>query len=145
MGLTIHYSLKLGARRFATARTVIETLYQRARDLPLHEVGPIVDFSGEACDYNTLDRDDPNRWLLIQAGQHVEHGGYHYHVVPNHVIAFTTAPGEGCEPANFGLCQYPAMIMVEHPNPTRRRTHLGRSWRWSPRPLRAGSPCCLRW
>jgi hypothetical protein len=24
------------------------------------------------------------------------------------MIAFETKPGEGCEPANFGMCQYPS-------------------------------------
>jgi hypothetical protein len=49
------------------------------------------------------------------------------------VIAFSTWPGEGCEPANFGLCRYPAQATVpdlKQPEQTRTvRTHLG-GWRW---------------
>ena len=34
---------------------------------------------------------------------------------PKHIIAFTADPGEECEPANFGLCLYPAIIFVPDP------------------------------
>ena len=50
--------------------------------------------SGDAADFDTLDQDDPQRWLLIQAGQHLERDGLHYRVTPKQVMAFSTWPGE---------------------------------------------------
>jgi hypothetical protein len=48
------------------------------------------------------------------------------HVSPTRLIAFSTWPGEGCEEANFGLCQYPATI--EHQGKRIRTKFTG--WRW---------------
>ena len=48
-------------------------------------------------------------------------------VLPLHVIAFETEPGEGCEPANFGLCRYPTA--VSHPEFGTRKTNLS-GWSW---------------
>lgn len=36
-----------------------------------------------------------------------------HEVVPEHVIAFTTWPGEGSEAANFGLCRYPPEAVTD--------------------------------
>ena len=48
-------------------------------------------------------------------------------VLPLHVIAFETVPGEGCEQANFGLCQFPRE--VSHPEFGKRKTKL-KGWSW---------------
>ncbi len=90
---------------------------------------------GEACDFDQCDQDDPHRWLLIQAGQYVDRpapggGTYSYNVAPTHVIAFATLPGDGCEPANFGLCRYPAQIEVTDPE-----------WRHRKKRIRTGLYC----
>ncbi len=45
---------------------------------------------------------------------------------PHHLIAFTIRPGDGCEAANFGLCQYPKTILD---NGRRIRTKVS-GWRW---------------
>ena len=35
----------------------------------------------------------------------------YFKVIPLHIIAFTTVPGDGSEPANFGLCRYPDLVV----------------------------------
>jgi hypothetical protein len=117
MGLTIHYGLKHSGN---DAAALVAKLRQRALDLPFTEVGEIVDLGGAACDFDQRDRDDPNRWLLIQAGRYVDdplNNGRSYGLAPTRVIAFSTWPGEGCEAANFGL-----LCGGSHNNP------LWRSW-----------------
>jgi len=135
MGLTIHYSLKSGMRSPKKARELVARLRGRALDLPFERVDDIIELSGPACDYQQYDQDHPNRWLLIQAGQFVDdprHKEYSYTVTPNHVIAFSTWPGRGCEEANFGLCRYPAMIQVDDPICTwQRRTIRTKLTGWS--------------
>jgi len=74
--------------------------------------------SGDTADFETLDRDDSKRWLLIPAGQHVEREGCHHQVTSQRVIASSTWPGEGCELANFGLAIYPKTIDVDGRNST---------------------------
>lgn len=48
-------------------------------------------------------------------------------VLPLHMIAFETEPGDGCEEANFGLCQYPSE--VSQPEFGKRQTKL-QGWLW---------------
>ena len=137
MGLTIHYNLNFrGTQR--EARRVLDQLHSRARDLPFAEVGDVVELTGADCAYEPRKRDDPLRWLLIQSGHYLElppQGNVHFqaHVMPTHLLAFETVPGEGSEPANFGLCRYPATIEVNdnrHPEGrVKRRTGLS-GWRW---------------
>ena len=64
--------------------------------------------TGEDTDYHGSPEED--RWLKIQATGHVMDGERHLMVAPQHVIAVSTLPGEGCEPANFGFCKYPASV-----------------------------------
>jgi hypothetical protein len=133
MGLTIHYRLKAKGSE-ARARKLVEALHQAAHDLPFKEIGNIVDLSGNECDYDKRDKDDPLRWLLIQAQASVslKHlpGESEYssrRVSPVRMIAFTAWPGEGCEESNFGLCQYPAEILDPHHG--KLKTKLS-GWRW---------------
>lgn len=128
MGLTIHYDLHATTRSPRKARELLERLRQRALDLPFAEVGEIVELAGEACDFQQYDRDNPLRWLAVQAGQYVVRDNCHYRVPPVHVIAFTTWPGEGCEEANFGLGVYPKTIEVS--GTARLRTGI-KSWSWA--------------
>ena len=127
MGLTIHYQLQSASRTPAKARQLVEQLRQKALDLPFKEVGEIVEVNGDTADFDKLDRDDPNRWLLVQAGQSVVRDGRHYRITPTHVIAFSTLPGDGSEEANFGLAVYPKTIEIDG---KRVRTNLG-NWSWS--------------
>ncbi|MBI2806122.1 MAG: hypothetical protein HYX68_14165 [Planctomycetes bacterium] len=127
MGLTIHYKLQSPTTSIKAVRDLVGQLRQRALDLPFKEVGEIVECSGDECNYEKLDREHPMKWLLLQAGQYVEHDQRHYKVAPRHVIAFSTWPGEGCEQANVGLCQYPAMFEARDG----RRVKSGlRGWSW---------------
>lgn len=134
MGLTVHYHLQMHGRSVTKARQVVEQLRQRAMGLPLKAVGPIIDVSGDACDFQKLPQDDPNRWLLIQSQYSVRRGRYSYSVSPKRVIAFSTWPGEGCEPANFGLCLFPGLIEVEDhdvwPHRKRRLRTGATGWTW---------------
>lgn len=133
MGLTIHYQLQSTSRSPAKARQLVEQLRQKALDLPFKEVSEIIDLGREEID--RLDRENPFRWLLIQAQGSVLQGDVHYRVKPQRVVAFSAWPGEGSEEANFGLAIYPKTIQVEDrsrwPHRTKRvRTNLG-NWSWS--------------
>ena len=75
MGLTIHYQFQSEASSPADARQLVEQLRQKALDLPFQEVGEIVEVNGDAAEFGKLSQDDPNRWLLIQAGQYIERDG----------------------------------------------------------------------
>jgi hypothetical protein len=127
MGLTIHYDLHSQARSNEDARLVIGQLRQKALDLPFKEVSEIVEREGDAANFQMADSEDPNRWLLIQAANHLVDEDRHYNVLPTRVIAFSTSPGDGCEEANFGLAAYPKTIEV---NGKKLRTGLT-GWSWS--------------
>jgi len=127
MGLTLHYHLKHKGDE-KSARKLIEQLHQAAQDLPFKEVQDIVDLTGEACKFDNHDKESPLRWLLIQADATLKLDQHTYlSVPPTRIIAFETWPGDGCEAANYGLCQYPATI--EHQG-KRIRTKMS-GWRWS--------------
>ena len=81
-----------------------------------------MEVDGDTADLDKFDRDDPNRWLLIQAGQYLVRGGRHYRITPTQVVAFSTLPGDGSEEANFGLAVYPKTIEVDG---KKVRTNLG--------------------
>lgn len=90
--------------------------------------------SGEECEYEHREQDDPLRWLLVQASQYIEKNGRHFTVMPSHMIAFDAWPGDGCESSNMGLCRYPTTTLVEnHQYPfDQKRIRTGLSgWRWS--------------
>ncbi len=135
MGLTIHYLLKARGSD-ARARKLIDALRQAAQDLPFKEVAEIMDLSGEQCDFNKRDQEDPLRWLFIQATKHVDlpvsesekrQGvSRSKRVRPERLLAFTAWPGEGCEESNVGLCQYPSVVQTET-GPI--KTGLS-DWRW---------------
>jgi hypothetical protein len=115
MGLTIHYGLK--AEGIVDAVSMIAKLRQRAIDLPFAEVGEIVDLRGPACEFNyERDRNNPHGWLKVQSGRYIDdplREGTSYSLAPFRIVAFSTWPGEGCEEANFGLCQYPPHLVVD--------------------------------
>jgi hypothetical protein len=128
MGLTIHYGLSTDRTDVESARSLVQSMHQLAKQLPFQEVGDIVELQGDECDHNQ--GDDERRWLKIQAGQYVERGENFFKVAPSHIIAFTTIPGEGSEPANVGLCRYPEFVEIERPRKQRLRTNLlGWSWK----------------
>jgi hypothetical protein len=131
MGLTIQYSLHSGSRSIDEARRLVGALRHRALGLSFQQVSEILDLSGDACDYEKQDRDRPHRWLLIQANQPIERDDYTYNVAPTRLIAFSTLPGEGSEPANFGLCRYPRTIAGYPRHGVKQvRTGLPLGWFW---------------
>jgi hypothetical protein len=159
MGLTIHYQLATTGDE-AHARQLVQQLHQSALDVSLQHVGEIVEFRGDDCDWNQRAKDDPYRWLLIQArtdlalpvtpAERRRGMRREMDVLPLHVIAFETVPGEGCEQANFGFCRYPTE--VSHPEFGTRKTKLsGWSWRsfckthYASDPRCGGLPNFLRW
>lgn len=108
MGLTIHYSFKLNSSGIEVGEEKLTTLHKLARDLPFVEVSEMQEFNSE--DYQFQDKgDDPHNWLKWQACKYVldEEDSYSM-VAPERAIAFNTWPGEGCEPACFGLAIYPS-------------------------------------
>jgi len=109
-------------------------------DLPFKEVGELIELRGEKCDFKEANRDDSNRWFLIQASGFVNRpslngGECSYNVMPTHIIGFSTYPGEGSEPANFGLCRYPTQIEVTKPGCSSDRKMTIRTrmpgWSWA--------------
>jgi hypothetical protein len=132
MGLTIHYALRSRTRSPDHARRLVERLRQRALNLPFQRVGDVIDLKGESCDSERRERDDPHRWLLIQAARQVTRDHFMYDVPPTRLIAFPTSPGEGSEPANFGLCRYPPAVDGHPQHGVKQvQTGLGSGWHWS--------------
>jgi hypothetical protein len=132
MGLTIHYSLRSAAATVSEARSVVGKLRDYAKSLPFLEVGQIVEMKGQnVCECERRNKDNPHRWLLTQATQPIRYtrdGEERWEAVsPQHVIAFSVDPGDGCEQANFGLCRYPGSISTSG---RRIRTGLG-GWYWA--------------
>ncbi len=107
MGLTIHYKLRSDANSPERARQVVEQLRQAALDLPMSEVGEIVEIEGANCNFRTTSQDDRLCWLLVQARRMIQSGERYYLVTPIRVVGFSAWPGEECEVANFGLALYP--------------------------------------
>jgi len=150
MGLTIHYQLATTANE-AHSRKLVQQLRQAALDLPLQRVGEIAEFRGDECNWQQRAKDDPHRWLLIQARTQIELPVEPWEkrrgitremdVLPLHVIAFETLPGDGCEAANFGLCQFPSE--VSHAEFGKLQTKLkGWSWRSFCKTHYASDPRC---
>ena len=72
MGLTIHYNLNSSTRSPKKARELVARLHGWALDLPFERVEDIIELSGSQCDYEQYGPDHPHRWLLIQAGAHID-------------------------------------------------------------------------
>jgi hypothetical protein len=151
MGLTIHYQLATTTSDETHARKLVQQLRQAALDLPFQHVGEIVEFRGDECDWKRRPDDDPYRWLLIQAGTYIalpvspseksQGVTRQLDVRPSNIIAFETEPGDGCEPANFGLCGYPGE--VSDPGFGRHKTKLkGCSWHSFCKTHYASDPRC---
>lgn len=131
MGLSIYYQLQTPLTRASEVRVLVETLRQTAQRLPFEQVSRVVEFEGKDADFANSDRTDPFLWLKIQAGQYLHVETQDVEVKPLHIVAFCAWPGSGCEPANFGYCQFPSS--VEAPadlrGPRRLPTGLD-GWRW---------------
>jgi hypothetical protein len=135
MGLTIHYDIHSQTRSETKARQLVESMWQLAMDLPFDSVSDITDLSGNACQYDRDGSpDDPIRWLLIQCSASAPYPwneNMSYLVSPVRVIAFNVRTGDGCEDANFGLCQYPNEIPAEYRAEDDQRFHRDGSYSYS--------------
>jgi hypothetical protein len=150
MGLTIHYTLTLPAKTTVPdVKQKLGTLRQACLDIPFQEVSEILEFKGEECDPDRLERGHPLRWFLCQADSHVyfqiasngkpmavqqlQDGCYSRTVLPEHVIGFSTYPGNGSEEANIGLSRFPRSVIVK--NKQSGKNHRlpiadGGGWKW---------------
>jgi hypothetical protein len=128
MGLTVHYAFRTSTRSKAVARSLIEQLRQRALDLPVRGVGDIVEATGDECGFQQQPRESSLRWLLIQAQEQVRLGDQLVSVMPKAIVAFTIDLGDGCEPANIGLCSYPASVTLADGKVVRTKVS---GWRWT--------------
>ena len=151
MGLTIHYTLSLPAKAtLPEVRQKLASLRQACLDLPFAEVGEMQEFKGEDCNFQKRDQNDPLRWFLCQADGQIsfkynsagkpvpvklgEDGSYGRNVLPEHIIGFSTYPGDGCEEANVGLSRFPKTIAIKNKwNGKNHRLAVpdGGSWQWS--------------
>jgi hypothetical protein len=118
VGLTIHWSMRLdpqvtGARE---VRALMERLRQHALDLPFERVSHLAEFKGKDCNFENHKArhpDDPWRWMKIQASGNLQLDEHTWQALPPwRIVGFHTWPGEGCEPADFGLCLYPKAVAL---------------------------------
>jgi hypothetical protein len=135
MGLSIGYKLTTDLREVADVRQLVEAVRQFALDLPLEHVGEVIEITvgddqrnyqpdGEPEDET---KDQSERWLRIQSESYVSIGDHYYTVAPTQGFAFSTYPGAGSEPANFGFCTYPEFRLVEG----ERISTNKRGWSWT--------------
>lgn len=150
MGLTIHYSLSLPAKTpVAGVKQKLGALRQACLDLPFQEVGDVIEFQDDDCNFEKRDREDPVRWFLCQADTTVHFryeqcgkpvavnnwsdGSYIRAVVPERVIGFSTYPGDGCEEANIGLSRFPKTVSIRNRwngKDYRIKVQDGGGWNW---------------
>lgn len=109
MGLALSYSLKADVRTPKEAEELVKQLWKRACDLPLKEIGDVVEFVGPQCNFDLHEENDLFRFLLIHAAFIYVRGRPHM-VMPKHVFAFHIWPGEGADSAPFGLALHPRTI-----------------------------------
>ena len=133
MGMTIYYRLHANVGSPDKARHLVEQLRRRVLDLPLKEVGQIVELADDACKRQQDNCEESKRWLAIQAAQYVIRDEVPYPILPNRVFAFHTWPGEGCETANFGLGMYPKGAQVEDQSKFGHQAAQPRQTPWHPR------------
>lgn len=127
MGLTIHYRLTTPLAKPKDLHRLVESLHQFALDLPFEEVGELTQWSAREDA-----TDDTDNWLKDQTTAFVDDNDCQYPVLPLHVIAFSTWPGNGCQPANFGFCLYPSFIYLDSQSSSGRRLATKRmGWQWS--------------
>lgn len=114
MGTTISYSMQSKTRSFEQAKKLVNQMREISLDLPFQGVSDIQVLEGDKCDFNKYKQDDDLRWLLIQASAQVvvpwTPYGKFVMLPPSRLIAFTIDPGDGCEVANVGLCEFPKKI-----------------------------------
>ena len=158
MGLTIHFSFRAPPETDSeTALKYVDRLHGFCEDRPFAEVSPCRHFRGaRECDFECTDKNDPCRWMKIQAREYIRrkeilwhpdpqdlqwghHAGeqseVHYDVKPVEIVGFSAWPGEGCESLEIVLARYPETMTwfdrrhSRKPRTRTIRTYLG-GWRW---------------
>ena len=127
MCVMIHYDLQAQPQSPKAIRDLLEKLRRKALELPFRAVGELIEFVGEAADYENYEKTDPLYWFLLQAVETIRPDGHAFDVKPEHVIAFTTIPGDGCQDAYFGLASH---LEIVGRSPKTFHTGL-QSWSWS--------------
>src|SRR5713226_3839198 len=106
MGLTVHYSLRLGRASLRTARAHVVKLRRRALKLSFRRVDPVLSyrlFDNGYCDLPDWFR---RSWELSAFKQD-------YHTMyPEQAYAFLVHPGRGSETCSFGLLRFPRTIRL---------------------------------
>jgi hypothetical protein len=100
MGLTIHYELSVSANlKVAVVRELVQRVAQYAEKIACAEVGEVQRATG----------DGTHAGLFVQAGRPED---CCFGIVPpKHGWVVEVWPGEGCESATFGLCQYARRVL----------------------------------
>ena len=114
MGLAISYYFNLNNASISQAREKVMDLHQCASDLPLIQIGELIELEGEAC---LFQQPDPHLLLKTCAlrPEEIVHNLLNHTAETkcSYLIGFNTLPGKGCSEAAFGLA-----------------THLGASKNW---------------
>lgn len=140
MGLTIHYELKSPQNSgVEEARQLVNSLRQEAMDLAFEDVSEIIEFKGEETNFDWIrvmhptGEEDPHRWLKIMAQSSIQVSPQSsMRCSPEHLIAFTALPGEGCEEMIVGLAIYPQVVDYEEKGGvTKKIPTLLHGWQWN--------------
>lgn len=107
MGLTIHYRLRLDSPSVELVKQKLTALRDVAFKLSFAEVGELIELKGQDCVFDRNNRDDAYSWIKLHASKYVDQGKSFSSIPAEHMIAFSTWPGEGCESAIFGLAMHP--------------------------------------
>ena len=100
MGLTIHYELSVSENlTVAVVRELVQRVAQYAETIGCAEVGQVQSAAG----------DDRNAPLFVHVGRPEE--GCFGCVAPRCGRLVEVWPGQGCESATFGLCQYARRVL----------------------------------
>lgn len=131
MALTVHYELKKrNCRSRDAAFATVAALRERALNLPFDHVGEIVELSGDECNPDSHPSSG-DLFLLALCGRAPDPKLHTLPVRACHVVAFSTVPGPGSDPACFGLARYPQTITLEKGRyrGVARKTSL-KGWLW---------------
>ena len=115
MGLTIHWDLQFDGT-FKQVQEQLEKLRQRCLDLPfLHVDDHLTILKGKDCEWEPGDQGDPLLWFKIQGSAYVptnsDPNSYaSVNCMPKRLVGFNTTPGEGSEPMNIILAEYPKTV-----------------------------------
>lgn len=125
MGLTIHWSFQ-GPQTKSEAKGIIETMRQRAMDLPFESVGDIVHFNGKDAQYEYDPLNGKFRWLKIQARETIwnKDATIGWDCPAKEILGFQINVAPGSEWMEVFLATYPKTLLVEDGRTRKRlRTH----------------------